>query len=190
MIPTLMMDRAMELTIHTAPEHTRRLVHDQAFTRSRLDAASKAEEKGTAGATEERLKITAFIQRDITRAQQAIKDTRTTSARFAKAAAILRNGTAPDTDDPLHKLCADAVRMGCDVGHLADQMQRAADKGTDAADRSADRMAKADIDLRATAALAAYLARLADTKFRPNNSTKRDRQNYLALRRAAKGASA
>ncbi len=178
----------MTLKVTTAPTLIRKLIHGQGFTRSRLDQISKSEEAGTAGATEERLRLTAFLQKDIDRANQAISDTRSAAARYAKAASILRGGTSTATDDPLHQQCADLVRMDGDTASLADQMQRIADRATEAADKSADRLAKADIDLKTTAALASYLARLADKKFRKDKSTERDRQNYLALRRAAKGA--
>ncbi len=177
----------MALTVHTARNVTRRLTHDQAFTRSRLDQISKKEESGVAGATEERLKLTAFIQKDVNRCNQAIADTRSAATRYAKAASILRNGTTTATDDPLHTLCADLVRMDGQTDALADQMQRAADSASQAAEISADRMAKAAIDIRATAALASYLARLADVGFKKTKSTENLRHEYLALRRAAKG---
>ncbi|WP_425080371.1 hypothetical protein [Ruegeria arenilitoris] len=175
------------LTVHTAADHTRRLVKDQGFSRSRLHQISKAEEAGAKGATAERLKVTAYLQKEIDRAERSISDTRAASIRYQRAASILRS-TVPtwDSTDPLHQKCADLVRIDYQsVGNLADQFDRIAKQANDAAERAADRLAKADMDLRTTAALAAYLAKLADRNFKSDKQTERLRQSYLAFKRAA-----
>ncbi|WP_170438800.1 hypothetical protein [Ruegeria arenilitoris] len=171
----------MTLTVFTALNTTRRIVHDQGYTRSRLHAASRHEE--TTGDAEERLKITAYLQKDIQRAERSISDTRQAAIRYQRAAAILR-GAQSVSDDPLHSACADLHRMDAQqAAQLADQLDRVDRQANEAAERAADRLAKADMSLRTTAALAAYLAKLAQRNFKPDKSTERDRQNYLALKR-------
>ncbi len=171
------------VTAFTAIDTTRSLTKGQGYLRGKLHSASKHEE--STGNSDERLMLTAKLDRDIKAAERAISDTRAASIRYQKAADILRGGVSTKLQDILHQQCADLVRMGGDCASLCDQMQRIADRARDAAEHAADRLAKHDLDLQCTAALAAYLARLADAGFKSNKSIERDRQTYLALKRVS-----
>ena len=89
----------------TAPTKARKLVKSALFNSRQIQAASKAEAAGTAGATVERERITASFARDLTETDRAIKDTRQHAAALDRGALLLRTQSRKaHSDDPVARL--------------------------------------------------------------------------------------
>lgn len=183
----------MTMTVKTAPTAARKLVKSTGFIRRQLDQSSKAEESGTQGAREERIRVTAKFTADLHDARQAVTDTEAKAASFERAAHILRTGAVPTSKGNHSGVVQRAIRM---VRFGASQAQRdaAADRvmmGAKAARtsscKSEERLDAADADLMATIKLADYLAALAKHSFdKSNHAVRKAKREYTAWKTVAK----
>ena len=78
------------MNVHLAKRTSRLLVKSLPSRRKSLHDASKAEERGTSGAREERLRLTKRFKSDVDAANTSIAETRRVSRDFDRAHHILR----------------------------------------------------------------------------------------------------
>ncbi|WP_181893032.1 hypothetical protein [Falsiruegeria mediterranea] len=178
----------MTLTVKDAPRAARELTKRTAYLRKILSTASKAEEAGTQGATEERERLTATFNRDIKETERLIRDTECHADAFDRAALCLRNPNLP-ASDALSRLTRTAALLGLPaarVSAVGDLLTHAAQRGRDSAEKSQARLDASTDDIAATRTLGAMLARLPHVGWdiKRVHSLRKEYQRHLG---AAKG---
>jgi len=156
-------DNMITLNISSAMERLRHLNGNAKTLRHSLSTASKAEQSGTPGATETRLKLTAKFGLDASKFEADLADTLATAESFDRADTILRRristSAAPAGSPEAH--AARAVRAGMSgarLDALALTCSDAAAQGRAAHMRAERRFGEVTDNLKATAALAQLCA--------------------------------
>ncbi len=175
----------MTLTVKSAADAFRRVHGSSHLTRKRLSHASREEEAGTAGAAEERQRISAQFARDLDDAARLLSDTELAERDFRLAASILRDRVRSiDTPQPLSAVAVRLVRLGppsAALDDLATRCEAAAQAAGAAAERTKAAQDGYAYNLDVTASLIALSATLAARGFNPDHhAVKTQRGEYQA----------
>ncbi|MFY0661422.1 MAG: hypothetical protein JXR15_13085 [Shimia sp.] len=154
----------MALKITTAPTAVRKLVKSAPYVRRQINQASKAEQAGTAGAREERERVTARFARDIKNTEKALAEADAVVRDLDRAAIILSSRAALPPTGPVSALAAVAVRLAAQ-SPAQELTAAAAKQAREAHERAQDRYDLAEPELRSVALLCQLSALMPDAKF-------------------------
>ncbi|WP_245224417.1 MULTISPECIES: hypothetical protein [unclassified Ruegeria] len=156
------------ITRRTAPSAARKLIKRVPHLRSTINRLSRAEERGSRSAAEERRQITAQFEADNRAVTAAITQTRAFAADTDRAALVLRTRDTHPHRTPLARLASLACRLGvhgATLDHLAVACREVSERAEGCADDAEDRIDANSDELRSASLLMLLSDRLPSVGF-------------------------